>query len=142
MSGCISNYLAAKFLNQALGGVAPSLASSLYLHLVTVVPNQAFAGGTVVTGSGYAPLSITCNQTNWPAAAGGAPTTISNALITFAAATGDWSSQTAVAGWALSDNATYGSGNLYFVGTLTEAKPVLSGDTFSFPATNLEIELN
>ena len=127
--GSKSQYLEQKVLN-FLGGENFSALATVYLALYTVAPT-ATSAGTEATGSGYVRLAIAANTTNFPAASGGGPATMSNGVtFTMATATGDWSSGSNMVAFALLD-ASSGGDMLYF-GSLTEAKPVLNGDTPSF----------
>lgn len=68
------------------------------------------------------------------------PQIISNsALIQFPKATADWLSGTNLAYFGVWDAAT--AGNLQFSGALAVAKPVLTNDTFEFPAGDLSATL-
>ena len=122
-------YLSQKALNFIFNGGTWTAPGTLYLALFTVAPTISTTG-TEATGSAYARVSITSNTTNWPTISGSTTTMTSGAAFTFAAATGNWSSSSNQTDAGLWD--ALSSGNLYYWGDLTTAKPVLSGDTASF----------
>lgn len=95
-------------------------------------------GGTNITepsGGSYA-RATTVNG-DWAAAVAGAPTTKANGTaIAFATATADWVSAANLTHWVL-----YINNVARFFGALTTPKPVLSGDTPSFPIGSLVLKL-
>lgn len=127
-------YLANHFLDLILGATAFSAPANVFMALYSGAPN-AGGGGTEATGSGYARVSVTNNTTNWPNAASGVKA--NGTAITFATATGDWSTAANQVAAALWDALT--SGNELYFGSLTTSKPVLSGDTASFAASAVSI---
>jgi len=137
VANTMSNYLQAKILAYLLGDTSYSPPATIYAALFSVAPTNA-GGGTEATGSGYARAAITNNTTNFPAPTGSSPTTSANGVaITFPAATGDWSSAANMVAMGLFDQAS--GGNLLWWGALTENKPVLNGDTPSFPIGALTV---
>ena len=108
--------------------------TNLYVALFSVTPSVSSVG-TEATGSGYARITVACNTTNWPTISGATTTITNNVAQSFAAATGDWSSaanQVAAGIVGGSSNSASLTSFLYYWGALTEAKPVLNGDTASF----------
>jgi len=137
MAGGMSNYLQAKVLDYVLGDTSYSPPGTVYVALYSVAPTNA-GGGTEATGSGYARAAVTNNTTNWSNATGSSPTTKANGTaVTFAAATGDWSSAANMVAFGIFDALT--SGNLLWWGPLSENKPVLNGDTPSFAISAISI---
>jgi len=101
-----------------------------YLALFTASPTES-AAGTEVTGAGYA--RILCGGTTfWNVPAAGA---VTNKVITFAQATGDWTGP--INSFALMTALTAGIVLMY--GALTVNKTVLSGDTASFAPAQLTL---
>jgi hypothetical protein len=95
------------------------------------MPNQETgAGGTEVTGNGYARTNVVFTA----AAAGSAS---NNADITFPVATG---SQGTILGLAVYDQA--GTPVAIWIGTLTTSKAIDTGDTFKIPSGQLVVSLN
>jgi hypothetical protein len=124
-------------LNWLFNGGTFTQPTNLYLALFSVTPSVS-STGTEATGTGYARLTIVCNTTNWPTISGSTTTVTSGVTQTMATATGDWSSaanQVAAGLWSASS-----SGTLYYWGALTEAKPVLNGDTASFASGNITVQ--
>lgn len=110
-----------------------------YLALYTTTPTDV-GGGVEAAGAGYARLAITNNGANFPAATGTSPTQKANgAAFVFAPATGDWSGGADMVAWGLFDAL---AGNLVIWGPLSTPKPVLNGDTPSFPIGALTFTLD
>jgi hypothetical protein len=116
--------------------------TTLAVALCTVTPTAQQTGtltGYEVWNSGaYARVTLGPLDASWAS-----PTTTgitSNAVaITFGAASGtDWSTITSV---AITDNGSYGGGDLLFWGTLTGNKVVSNGDTFQFAIGQLSVQL-
>lgn len=124
-----SNYLENEILDHVLGGGDYARPATVYIALYTAAPSDA-GGGTEVTGGSYARAAITNNATNFPAASGGSKANGTN--FTFATATASWGTVVAV---GVLDAVS--GGNLLYWTTLDIGKPVLSGDTASFPAGEL-----
>ena len=137
MSSGKYEYLSQTMLNFVFNGGSWSAPGHLYLALFTVAPTISTTG-TEATGSGYARVTITSNTGNWPTISGSTTTMASGAVFTFATATGNWSSSSNMTDAGLFDALT--SGNLYYWGDLTTAKPVLNGDTASFASGALTIQ--
>ncbi len=135
--GSFSDFAEAAILNHMFGAVVHTPAVTHHVALLTVVPTDA-GGGTEVSGGSYARVAKTNNATNWPNASGTNPTTKSNGTaIDFPTATADWGTVAAV---AIYDAPT--GGNLIGWTAVAVSKPVLSGDTPSFPASSLTITLD
>jgi hypothetical protein len=127
-------------LNALFNGGSFSFPATIYVPLFSVTPSVS-STGTEATGSGYARLAITANTTNFPTISGSTTTISLNTSQSYAAATGDWSSAAnqVAAGIAVSLAGALSS-NLYYWGLLTEAKPVLNGDTASFASGALTVQ--
>ena len=134
MAGRKSRYLSDKLLNLA-GGSTLTAPAHLFLALFTVMPGADDTGGTEATGTGYARLQLTTNTTNFPAATAGSLT--NGVDFVMATAGGDWSAAANIVGWGLYDAST--SGNLWYSGPVTVPAAVLSGQTPTFPASDLTI---
>lgn len=101
-----------------------------YLALFTASPGESTAG-TEVTGTGYA--RVLCGGTTfWNVPAAGA---VTNKLITFPTAGGDWAGP--ITSFALMTAVS--AGTVLMFGNLTVNKTVLSGDTPSFAAGQLSL---
>jgi hypothetical protein len=135
--GSFSDFAEAAILNHAFGGATWTPPATLHIALFTANPSDS-GGGTEVTGGSYARVAKTNNATNFPAASGTSPATKSNGTaIDFPAATADWGT---ITGMAVYDAAS--GGNMIGWTALTVSKPILSGDTASFPIGTLQITLD
>jgi hypothetical protein len=108
-----------------------------HLALYTVAPNEAGAGGTEVSGSGYARLQVEGGTgRTWSAAAGGS---VSNsAEWAFPAASGGaWGTIVAV---GIRDAPS--GGNLLLVQSLGTPRTVGAGDVFKFASGAFTINLS
>jgi hypothetical protein len=93
----LSSYAAQNTLNYHVGKTAMPTLPTAFLALFTVAPSDS-GGGTEVTGGAYARVSTAAG--NWNAAAGSAPSTITNsAVFTFPTATANWGTVVAFAGF-------------------------------------------
>lgn len=66
----LSNYQRQRIFNSMFGGVPYVNDAQFYFALLTAAPGPGDTGATIVEADygGYARVSVTCNQTNWPAA--------------------------------------------------------------------------
>lgn len=126
-----------RYLEQALldvsfsGGTFPS--PTLYVALFTNMPDFTGAGGTEVSGGGYARQTITFDN-----ATGVTPAITQNsAQVNFPAATQDWGT---IQGVALYDANT--GGNMLLKAPLNTPRIVATNDIFSIPAGNFDISLD
>jgi hypothetical protein len=102
----VTNYSADALLEWLTGKTAMPSKPTSYVALFTVVGTDAGTGFTEVSGGSYARVATA--GSDWNAASGTAPSTISNAnTITFPAATADWGT---IIAWGLYDASS--SGNL------------------------------
>lgn len=100
---------------------------------------DAYATAQEPSSGAYARVSMTNNTTNWPTPTGTFPAISENGTtVTFPTATGSWGT---VAGFLIGDNATQGSGNIWFYGALNAAQAVNSGNTPTFPTDELFVTL-
>lgn len=105
------------------------LAGNRYVALFSVAPDNDGAGGTELSGSGYARKLFT----DWTAAVDGVAE--NNTEFEFAAASGDWVQAVAFAIYdALS------GGNFIGWGSLTTPKTVTSGGIARFQAGDLVVD--
>lgn len=112
--------------------------TTMYIGLSSTTPTDAGGNFTEPSSGSYARVSTTASD--WGAAIGTAPATkSSSATKTFPAATADWVSGSNLTHFGLFDASS--AGNLLCWGVLGTPKPVLNGDTPSFPASSLSIKL-
>ncbi len=119
--GSFGDFLELELLDHVFGAAAYTAPATLYVALYTVIPTDASASGTEVTGGSYARVAVTNNATNWPAASAGAKA--NGTAITFPAPTAAWGT---VVGFAIYDAATLG--NELAWGALTVNKTINNGD--------------
>lgn len=125
-------------LNHVFTDPAWTPAATLYIGLSSTTPTEAAGNFTEPSTGSYARVSTAA--ADWSAATGTAPATKTNTAVkTFPTATADWSSGANMTHFGIFDAST--AGNLILWGVLGTAKPVLNGDTASFPASSLVVKL-
>lgn len=113
------------------------LSAATSITVDSFIPNYSYPIGTPFircdvyataqepSGNAYARVSFASNVTNFPASVRVAATPglqkTTGAAITFPQATGSWGT---VAGFLIGDNATPGSGNLFYFGVLNGAQTI------------------
>lgn len=115
----------------------------LWVGLSSTTPNDAGGNVTEPSGGAYARVAISTTAGGAPlfgAAAGTAPAEKSNSgAITFTAASADWVAGANLTHLVIFNAATVGTCRAW--GALAVAKPVLNGDTASFPIGALDLRL-
>jgi hypothetical protein len=141
----MSDYLENKIIDQVFRGQAYSFPTTLYVGLFSASPSDV-AGGTEITGNNYSRSSVTNSLANWAgtqaaastaASSGSSGTTSNNSAITFATPSASWG---AVVAFGIFDAAS--AGNLLFYGNLSISKTINQGDTVTFPAASLSIQID
>jgi hypothetical protein len=139
----LSTYAHQALLNGTFGktssfGTFPT-APTIYVALSSTTPTAGACANVTEPSSGsYARKSTVASD--WNTATSANPSVVTNAnAITFATATGDWVSAANLTHFLLYDALT--TGNCLGWGPLTTAKPVLNGDTASFGAAALQVQL-
>ncbi len=138
----MSNYLESQVIQHIFRTATFTKPTALAIALCTAAPTDTHTGANIpeVANSGsYARQSLNPLDANWADVSGGNGTTSNSSAITFPAATGDWGTITHV---AIVDNSTYGSGNMFFWGSLTVTKIVTNGDTFQFATSQLSVRVD
>lgn len=133
MANNLTNVAETAMLDWITGVGSPTRPTTpLKVALFTTLPNQETgAGGTEVSGGGYARTNVT-----FSAASSGA--TSNSADVTFPTATGaNWGT---VVGIGVYDSA--GSPVLLWVGTLASSKVIDDGDTFKISSGALTLSLD
>lgn len=126
-----------KMLDHFLTDPAYTPPATMYIGLSSTTPTDAGGNITEPSGGAYARLATTA--ADWSAATGTAPATKTNtAVFTFATATANWVASANLTYFLLMDALT--AGNCLAFGALGTAKPVLNGDTPSFPAASLVLK--
>jgi hypothetical protein len=129
MAGSFSNHLEDELLDHVFGNGSYTPPDT-YIALYTVAPTDA-GGGTEVSGGSYARVEVT----SWDASSGGA--TANTGVVTFTTATDDWGT---IVAYGIYDAAS--AGNLLAWADLDAEKACPSGDTWTFPAGNIDITLD
>lgn len=127
-AGAISDYLEGALLNHVLRNTALPSPTTVYVALFSDVPTDA--GGTELSGNGYARQAATFSAPSGGSCANAIP-------ITFTASGGDWGT---VQGVGIFDAST--AGNLLFRGALEAPKMVNAGDSLQFPVGQLQVSLD
>ena len=143
--GALSDYLENKLVDHILRATAFTAPATVYVGLLTAALNDT-GGGTEVSGNAYARVGVTSAPTAWNGTHGnttGASTgtdgTVENAAtITFPTPTpSGWGT---VTHWGVYDASS--GGNLLFYAALTVSKTINSGDTVSFAAGALSLQID
>jgi len=128
--GSLSNYAENKLLDHTLEVAAYTRPTTVYLALSTTDPDDSTGNVTEPVGNGYAREAC--------AMSAAASRAISNSgTITFTQATGAWGT---ISHWALFD--ALSGGNMLAHGSLSESEAVVSGNTPSFAAGEIEVSFN
>lgn len=139
MAGNASTYLQAARQNWYKGTTYPAAPTNVYVALFTAMPTQAGAGGTEVSGTGYARQAISA-ASGWGAISGGTtgPWSIANAGTTnFGNAGSAWGT---VLGFGIYDAST--SGNLLYVANFGSSVIISNGAPVSFAAGAITITVS
>ncbi len=112
-----------------------TIASSVYAHLVTVLPTgyDTGTGGTYLVATGYASIAVA-----FAAWAAGRCLLSADGVIS-ASAGAAWGT---IPGYVLRDNAASGSGNFLFVGAFSPVPTIAAGVPVTLDAANTYIGLN
>lgn len=133
-----TDYLEQKLLDHIFTDPTYTPPTTLYVSLSSTTPTEAGANITEPSGGSWARVATTA--ADWAAATGTAPATKANsATITFPTATADWLAGANLTNFVLYDAAA--AGNAIAFGAVTVPKPILNGDTPSFPAGTLVLKL-
>lgn len=140
----LSDYLENKLIDHLLRATAFTAPATTYVGLLTAAPSDS-GGGTEVTGGSYARASVASGTGAWTATQGGTSgassgttgTTGNAATISYATPSASWGT---VTHFGVYDALT--GGNLLFYGALTASKVINSGDSVSFAAGALTLQID
>lgn len=144
-AGALSDYLENKLVDHVFRATAYTAPTTTYVALYTSACTDA-TGGTEVSGGSYARVAIANGLTAWAgtqaaastvASTGTGGTTSNNAVATFATPSAGWGTVTYV---GLLD--ALSAGNLLVCTALTTSKTINTGDTVSFPAASLSVQID
>lgn len=135
--GTMSDYAQNLYLTHMLSGASDISALDCWVLLATGAISQADTGATVSTnvevdGGGYARISSAASD--WSVTTTGIA---SNEVITFASATGSWST---ITHFGLADASI--AGNLLAFASVATAKAVVSDDIVSFAQGALDVSIS
>jgi hypothetical protein len=130
-----------KLLDHVLNDPAYTPNATNYVALSSTTPTEAAGNITEPATGSYARVATT--NADWSAASGTAPATkLNTATITFPTATADWASAANLTYFVLVDHITNtAAANQIAFGALTTPKPVLNGDTASFAASAITLQM-
>ena len=138
-----TNRTAQALLNSLFGKTSNfgALASRPTIHvgLSSTAPTEAGTGATEPSSGSYARVATA--PADWNVATDADPSVVTNAAaITFPAATASWLAGANLTHIVLYDAST--SGNILASAALSVAKPVLNGDTATFPIGTISVSLD
>lgn len=142
-AGALSDYLENKLIDHLFRATAYTAPGTWYVALFTSSCSDS-AGGTEVSGGSYARASL-ASGTGWAntqdsgtgASTGTGGTTKNVGAINFATPSAGWGT---VTHWGLYDASS--SGNLLVCSALTVSKTINNGDTVSFAAGALTVQVD
>ena len=145
MAGSKTDYLENEILDHILGGGDYTRPGTVYIRLTTTTPTDSAAGTEVSTGAwtNYAPVAVTNNSTNFPAAASGVKSNGTEISFGTAVIPGAAVDVEAFEIWDASSG-----GNRLFWGEVTDSggtpitKSISNDDLVKFAAGSLEITEN
>jgi hypothetical protein len=131
-----TNFLENLLLNATFRSTAAYKPAAIYVGLLTAVTDAEAGTVTEVSGGSYARQQITQADGSWnaPTNSGGAQMISNVAAVNFPTATANWGTITHV---GIYDAAS--SGNLLMVLALSTSKTINTSDTFTIPASQLQI---
>lgn len=130
-----------KMLDHLLNDPANTPNATNYIGLSSTTPTEAAGNVTEPSGGSYARVATT--NADWSAASGTAPAVKTNtATLTFTQASADWASGANLTHFLLMATLSGVTTADYIAfGALTTAKPVLNGDTASFAASAITLQM-
>lgn len=129
--GSLADYLENELLDHVFGVGAFSVPSNIYVGLSTADPGDDAAGLAEPSGNNYARVQVNA----WDEAA--ARATANTGVITFPQASGAWGT---ITHFAIFDAAS--AGNMLAHGALATSKAVVSGNTPSIGAGEIDVSFN
>lgn len=135
----LSNVLTTNILTHQFLTSSWTKPTTIAVALTTAVSTATGIGTEVSNSNAYARVACNPSTSNWSLSLVSGVETITNVnAITFAVATGSWGTVTSI---ALTDSATYGSGNLLAFGTLSSSQVISTSNQFIIPAGGLTLSL-
>lgn len=138
MSNAMTDYFESGLLSQIFRGQSLTLPSTgVYIGLTSDHPAEATPAANEIAGNGYTRVHVPTGNFDPPTVDGSGQLVSNNAAITFPTATGNWGYASGV---IIAD--ALAGGNVFFKGILTTPRDVLSGDTFRFNTSDLDVKFD
>lgn len=143
-AGALTDYLENKLIDHLFRATSYTAPANWYVALFTSSCSDS-AAGTEVSGGSYARVAVASGTTTWAntqasgtgASTGTSGTTSNSSAINFATPSAGWGTVTY---WGLYDASS--AGNLLVCAALTASKTINSGDTVSFAAGALTVQID
>ncbi len=132
----LTDFLENALIGHLFRGTPYTAPTTLFVGLLTAAPGEA-AAGTEIAGANYARVGVANASTQWNAAVGGNGTTANTNVVTFPVPSASWG---LVTHFAVYDAAS--AGNMLWYTALTASKTINSGDTVSFPAGTITLQVD
>ena len=132
----LTDFLENALINHLFRGTAYTAPGTWFVSLHTSACSDS-ATGTEVTGGSYARVGVASGTGTWAAPSAGNGTTSNVNAINYATPTAGWGTVTHFALWDAST-----AGNQLICQALTASKTINSGDTVSFPAGSLTVQID
>jgi hypothetical protein len=132
----LTDALESSLINHLFRGTSYTAPATWYVGLLTASCSDSAGGTEVATGS-YARVAVASGTGNWAAVSAGNGTTSNVNTVSFPTPSASWGT---VTHFGLYDAST--SGNLLICQSLTASKVINSGDTVSFAAGALTIQID
>lgn len=138
MSNAMTDYFEAGLLNQIFRGQSITLPpTGVFIGLTSDSPGEADPTANELAGNGYTRVHVPTGDFNAPVTADSGQKVVNNSPITFPTASAGWGYASGV---IIAD--ALSGGNVFFKGGLTTPRDVLSGDTFRFNTTDLDVKFD
>lgn len=111
--------------------------TNIYVGLMSAAATPEAGTVTELSGGSYARVSVPPLDANWTDATAGNGTTSNAGVVTFPAATGDWTTATHFGIWDAST-----AGNLLVYAALTASRTITTGATASFAIGALTVQVD
>lgn len=132
----LTDSLETSLINHLFRSTSYTAPGTWYVGLLTASCSDS-ATGTEVTGGSYARVGVASGTGTWAATSAGNGTTSNSSAINFTTPSAGWG---LVTHFALYDAST--SGNQLVCAALTASKTINSGDTVSFAASALTVQID
>jgi len=134
----MTNFFESGILNQVFRGIPLTLPSTgVYIGLTSDSPSEGDPAANEITGTAYSRVHVPTGDFNAPVADGAGHKVVNNQVVDFPIAGNDWGFASGV----IITDAVSG-GNVLMKGALTVPRNVLTGDTFRFSSTGLEVKFD